>query len=204
MMWTPATPGIAASSSISSTAMRSPSAAGSAACSSRAIKSSGMIVPIEALLHPARRFRRAQRRNADEQIKIRVALVLGKPRRVAADDRLRPCRTGSARTPRRPRPWPRACRAARRAADRSARRRRRERTARGPSTLRPEGSSPLSRRSRAIARQRGRIDVEHRLGLRLVAGLGIIAGKAQDVAHAAGSRAHEIRLQRHAGCGHGR
>ena len=39
------------------------------------------------------------------------------------------------------------------------------------------------------------IEIEHRLGLRLVAGLGVVAGQAQEVAHAAGGRSHEIGLQ---------
>src|SRR5262249_30689383 len=43
MMWTPATPGISASSAISSTQRRCPSAAGSAACSRRVTVASGMM-----------------------------------------------------------------------------------------------------------------------------------------------------------------
>src|SRR5262249_42795425 len=63
-----------------------------------------------------------------------------------------------------------------------------------PATLRPEGSSPLSRRSRAMAVSV--VESTSSLGLRLVAGLRVVAGEAQEVAHAAGGGAHELGLQR--------
>ena len=86
MMWTPATPGMVASSSISSTQMRWPSATGSAAVSSRAMIASGMIGAEQVLLHPARGFRRAQRRDADDQQEDRACLVPASRASVAAHD----------------------------------------------------------------------------------------------------------------------
>ena len=44
-------------------------------------------------------------------------------------------------------------------------------------------------------RQRGRVDIEHRLGVGLIAGLRIISGQAQQVVDAASRRAHEVGLQ---------
>jgi len=63
---------MAASASINSTQMRVPSAAGSAACSSRSTISSGMIVPRGASFIPACRL--AERNGAmhDQEIKRRV------------------------------------------------------------------------------------------------------------------------------------
>ena len=46
--------------------------------------------------------------------------------------------------------------------------------------------------------QRPRVDIEHRLGVGLVAGLRVVAGEHQEVVDAERRRAHEVALQRDA------
>ena len=58
--------------------------------------------------------------------------------------------------------------------------------------------------SRAISVSAGRIDVEHRLGLGLVAGLGVVAGEEEQVVHAAARPRPSGRLAARCGCGRGR
>ena len=66
MMCTPATPGMVASSSISSTQMRTPSRAGSAACFHARDQRLGDDGAVEVVFHPMRRLGRAQRIDADQ------------------------------------------------------------------------------------------------------------------------------------------
>ncbi len=67
-----------------------------------------------------------------------------------------------------------------------------------PAILRPVGSSPCSLMRRAIAESVVEFDVEHRLGVGLVAGLRVVAGQDQQVVHPGRRRAHQIGLQRNA------
>ena len=65
-----------------------------------------------------------------------------------------------------------------------------------PPTLRPCGSSAaVAQRPRQLG-ERDRVEVEHRLGFGLVAGLGIVAGENQQIAHAGGRRPHQLALER--------
>ena len=151
MMWTPATPGMAASSSISSTRCACPSAAGSAAPSSRSTCRVGDDGAEQVLLHPARRLRRAQRRDRRSAWnKPARRLVLGEPRDIAAHHAgihaelgLRELGAGgdlggelvAAASPG--------------GGSIGSVGGAEEEVARAPATLRPVGSSPLSRMSRA-------------------------------------------------------
>ena len=65
-----------------------------------------------------------------------------------------------------------------------------------PRNFAPGGKLALVAQFACDRCQRDRVDVEHRLGLRLVAGPGIVTGETQYVAHAASGRAHEIGLER--------
>ena len=67
-----------------------------------------------------------------------------------------------------------------------------------PSTLRPVGSVPSSRSRRAVSIRAAGIDVEDRLGVGLVASLGIVAGEDQEVLDAERGGAHQFALQRDA------
>ena len=67
-----------------------------------------------------------------------------------------------------------------------------------PPTLRPVGSVPSSRSRRAVSISVLAVDVEHRLGVGLVAGLRVVAGEQQQIADAERGRAHQLALQRDA------
>ena len=67
-----------------------------------------------------------------------------------------------------------------------------------PATLRPVGSSLASRSRRAVSSKRARIEIEHRLGIGLIAGARIVAAQHQQIAHADRRRAQQVALQRDA------
>ena len=66
------------------------------------------------------------------------------------------------------------------------------------SSLRPEAKVAAVAHAAGDAQQRDRIEVEHRLGLRVVALADVVAGQAEDIAHAQGGRAQDVALQRDA------
>ena len=197
MMWTPATPGTCASSSISSIAMRAPSAAGSAARSRRSMKAVGDDGAVEVLRHPARRLGRAQRRDADQQEEAAGRGVLGEARGVAPHDPSIHAELGLHELGA-------GCDLGRELVRPPAGRRVDRHIGGAEKELRAARHLASGREHALVAqvaRHRGqgrRIDVEHRLGVGLVAGLGVVAGEAQQVAHAAGGGAHQLALQRDA------
>ena len=65
-----------------------------------------------------------------------------------------------------------------------------------PVTLRPDGNSPRSRIADRGLDQRARIEIEHRLGVGLVARARIVAAQHQQIADAERRRAEQIALQR--------
>ena len=67
-----------------------------------------------------------------------------------------------------------------------------------PATSRPVGSLPSSRSRRAVSISVFEVDVEHRLGVGLIAGLGVVAGEQQNVVNVERRRAHQFALQRDA------
>ena len=172
----------------SSRQMRRPSAAGSAALSMRVDDRVGNDGAEQLVLDPARRFGRAQRHDADQ---ITKACRRGRARQAApcsGAPRRHPCRTASARIARRRRSWPAS-----------------------PFGSQPGGGSiglsaaPRKKSARAgdlaagrqfagIAQaargfqQLARIEIEHRLGVGLVAGARIVAAQHQQVAHAGAPR----------------
>ena len=160
-------------------------------------KSIGNDRAVEVLLHPARGFRRAQRGNADEQKKIAQRWMLLEPRRIAPHDLhihaelgLRELRAGfdfpcelvgvpaGGRVDRHIGGAKKKLCAAR--------------------NLAPGGQHCLIAQVAGNARERGRINVEHGFRLRLIARFRIIAGEAQNVAHAARRRADELAFKRNA------
>ena len=64
-----------------------------------------------------------------------------------------------------------------------------------PATLAPWGSLPSSRMARAVSVRARGIEVEHRLGVRLVAGAWVVAPQQQQVADAERGGAHQLALQ---------
>ena len=66
----------------------------------------------------------------------------------------------------------------------------------GPVILRPERNRPSSRIMRIVSQQRQRVEVEHRLGFRMVARLHAVAGQAQDVGDAERRGAEHVALDR--------
>ena len=147
-----ASPGMPANSAISSRQMRWPSATGSAAASSRATNASGMIVPQRCSFIQRADFAERSGAIADDQGEATACPRARRAVRRSAARCRHPCRTGSARIARRPRPWRRAstgCQSGRRidrrvgGAD--------EEVAACPAILRPVGSSPCSRIRRAMA-----------------------------------------------------
>src|SRR5262249_15853451 len=152
---------------------------------------------VEALLHPARRFGRAQRRDSDQEKDAPRRRVRGNARGGAAHD----AEVHAERGLREFGPGgdfgrelvglPARWRVDRRVGGT-------EEEARVACDLAPGGKLALVAQLARHGRQRGRIDVEHRLGLRLVAGLRVVTGEAQEVVHATGGGAHEIGLQRNA------
>ena len=67
-----------------------------------------------------------------------------------------------------------------------------------PPTFRPVGSVPSSRSRRAVSISVFEFDIEHRLGVGLVAGLRVVAGEQEQVANAECGGAHHLALQRDA------
>ncbi len=67
-----------------------------------------------------------------------------------------------------------------------------------PANFAPGGKLILVAQVARHSGERGRVDVEHRFGFRLVAGLGVVAGQAEQVADVGGRRPHQLRLQRDA------
>ena len=105
----------------------------------------------ELVLDPARRLRRAQRRDADDQRQPcrrcrarRAAPHSGAPRR-------HPCRTGSARIARRRRSWPARLFGSQPGGGSIGLSAPPRKKSARPPTLRPVGSSPVSRRRRAVS-----------------------------------------------------
>ena len=156
------------------------------------------------LLDPARRLGRAQRHDADQDRQFVGHAVLGEPRHVAAHHagihaelRLHELRAGR-------RSWLAIRPGASRAADRSDCRRCRGRKSARPVTLRPRRQfAGVAQPPRGLE-QRARIEIEYRLGVRLVAGARIVTAQHQQIAHARGRRAQQIALQARCDCGRGR
>ncbi len=146
------------------------------------------------LLHPARRLGRAQRRHADDELDLLVEAMLGEPRHVTAGDacihaelRLRKLRAG--------------CDLRGQSLGLPSRRRI-DRAVGGAEEKLGLPADFLAARQLASVTQlaRGleqlpRVEIEHRLCVRLVAGRRIVAAQHQHVAHAKRRGAHQLALQ---------
>ena len=152
----------------------------------------------ELLLHPARRARRRDRRHADQHRELRRDAELEEPRGVAPHHAAIHAELRLDEIARPPRAWRRAILGVqpaggsigRSAAPSSSSHRPLDLGARRQLALAPHR---VGRREQAAA-----IEIEDRLGLRLVAELGIVAAQHQNVADAQGHGAEEIALQRDA------
>ena len=74
----------------------------------------------------------------------------------------------------------------------------------GCATLRPVGSSPSSRSLRAVAISVCEVEIEHRLGVGLIAGLGLVAGEASGGCACRAPPRPSSRSAAPSGCGRGR
>ena len=204
MMCTPATCGMSASSRTRSRQMRRPSAAGSPARFQPRDQRVGDDGAVELFLDPARRLRRAQRRRRRSAAQPcrrcrarRAAPRSGAPRR-------HPCRTGSARIARRRRAWP--------ASDlRLPAGRRIDRVVgAAEEEVRAAADLAAARQFAGIAQAaRGlqklaRVEIEHRLGVGLVAGRSDRRRAASADCARRWRRPRSGRFAARCGCGRGR
>ena len=129
--------------------------------------------------HPSRRLRRAQRPDADQDEHALVQAEVARARHEGCRERhvVAVLRLDELRA--RPRSSWRSGAGASRAAARTDSPRRRGTRAGREVSLRPLRKRPSSRMVRPVCEQRDAVEVEHRLGLRLVAALHAVAGEAQ-------------------------